>query len=281
MIKNVLLTGGTGFIGRNIKEYLKNKCNLYIPTREELNLFSEEDVKNYIKNNKIDIVIHSANPNPVKNCHDKVETMFEDSLRIFMTLYNAKDYYEYMYTIGSGAEYDKSRDIVLAKESEVFDNIPNDSYGFAKYIMNKMVYSSNKHCNLRIFACFGPTDHESKFITHVINCCLKNESITIKQNCIFDYMHVSDLARIIEYFIYNKPKYNSYNVCTSHRVELLEIAREVCRQLDSKVDIKILKEGMNREYTGDNRRLLNELQNFEFIPINKGIELQIKAMKGE
>jgi len=64
-------------------------------------------------------------------------------------------------------------------------------------------------------------------------------------------------------------------------VELLEIAREVCRQLDSKVDIKILKEGMNREYTGDNSRLLNELQNFEFIPINKGIELQIKAMKGE
>ena len=44
MIKNVLLTGGTGFIGRNIKEYLKNKCNLYIPTREELNLFSEEDL---------------------------------------------------------------------------------------------------------------------------------------------------------------------------------------------------------------------------------------------
>lgn len=38
---------------------------------------------------------------------------------------------------------------------------------------------------------------------------------------------------------------------------------------------------MNKEYTGDNSRLLNELHEFEFIPINKGIELQIEAMKGE
>lgn len=281
MIKNVLLTGGTGFIGRNVKTYISDKCNLYVPSRQELNLFSEDDVKNYIKKNNINIVIHSANPNPLKNSLDKPETMFEDSLRMFMTLYNAHDYYEYMYTIGSGAEYDKSKDIVLVKENEVFDNIPNDSYGFSKYIINKLVYDSNKHCNLRIFACFGPTDHDSKFITHVINCCKKNEPITIKQNCVFDYMHVSDLARILEHFIYNKPRYNSYNICTSHRVELLDIAKEVRRQLNAKVDINILKEGMNKEYTGDNSRLLNELHEFEFIPINKGIELQIEAMKGE
>ena len=37
-MKKVLLTGGSGFIGRNISKYLKTVCELYIPGRKELHL---------------------------------------------------------------------------------------------------------------------------------------------------------------------------------------------------------------------------------------------------
>ena len=76
-MKNVLLTGGTGFIGRNIKPILEEKVNLFAPTRNELNLKSECDVREYIKRNKINVIIHSANPNPVKNSLDEAQLFFK------------------------------------------------------------------------------------------------------------------------------------------------------------------------------------------------------------
>lgn len=278
-MKRVLLTGGTGFIGRNIQPYLNNVCELFAPRRTELNLYNEDDVRDYIQKNKIDIVIHSANPNPVKNTLDKQETMFEDSIRIFMNLYRAQDLYEMMYTLGSGAEYDKSKDIVLVTEEEETRSVPYDSYGLAKYTMNQIISKSDKQCNLRIFACYGPTDHESKYITHVIRCCLKNEDITIRQNCYFDYMQVMDLARILEYFIYHLPMYRSYNVCTGVRKSLYEIAETIRLQMKTNNSIKVMKDGLNKEYTGSNERLIRELGSYEFITLEEGIRIQIESEK--
>lgn len=280
-MKRVLLTGGSGFIGRNIAPYLQRICDLYAPRRTELNLLDEVAVKQYIIENKIDIVIHSANPNPVKNELDKQETMFEDSIRVFMNLYRAQDYYERMYTLGSGAEYDKSKEIQLISENDEERSIPSDSYGLAKFTMNQLIKSSDKQCNLKIFACYGPTDHSSKFITHCINCCIHKEDITIRQNCYFDYMHVSDLARILEYFIYNEPKYRSYNVCTATRVSLREIAETVRELMQCDNKIVLLQDGWNREYTGDNERLLNEIGVFQFTSLEDGIKIQIESQIDE
>lgn len=278
-MKNVLLTGGTGFIGRNIKPYLSERCNLFTPNRFELNLYSEDDVRKYIVDNKIDIVIHSANPNPAKNKLDNQESMFEDSIRMFMNFYQARDCFDMMYTIGSGAEYNKSKDACMVTEDDEFRSVPYDSYGLAKFTINQIVAKSDKICNLRIFGCFGPTDHESKFITHAIRCCLKKENITIRQNCYFDYLHVMDLAKIIEYFIYNMPKHTSYNVCTGVRKSLYEIAEEVKRQMGTDNKIILLKDGFNKEYTASNKRLKKELGDYEFISIEDGITAQINYEK--
>lgn len=276
-MKAVLLTGQHGFIGSNIKDYLGERCDLYVPNRKELDLLDENAVKDYIRANRIQIIIHSANPNPVKNVLDKSETMFQDSLRIFMNLYEAQEFYEKMYTLGSGAEYDKSKDLRFVKEEDIGISIPKDSYGLAKLIMNEMTKNSSKHYNLRIFACYGPGDHESKFITHAIRCCLRHEDITIRQDCYFDYMHVYDLAKIIYYFIENEPAYNDYNICTGKRILLSQIAEIVRTNMNTDNKIVILKENMNFEYTGDNARLMAEMSDFKFTDIEDGIKLQIKS----
>lgn len=278
-MKNVLLTGGTGFIGRNIKPILEKKFNLFAPNRKELNLKSEKDVREYIKRNKIHVIIHSANPNPVKNELDTANSFFEDSLRCFMNLYAARDLYEKMFFLGSGAEFNKKMDISSIAEEDCFRSIPEDSYGFAKYIMNTITHYDNKLVNLRIFACYGPTDHESKFITHCINCCLKNEDITIRQNCYFDYMHVSDLGKILVSFINNYPKENDYNVCSGTKKSLKDIAEIVRLQMNSDCKIKLLSEGMNKEYTGCNIKLLNELGGYSFMSLEDGIKIQIESQR--
>ena len=86
-MKNVLFTGGSGFIGRNVINGLKEFCYIFAPTREELNLLDCDAVKKYIIDNKIQVVINSANPNPVKNQLDKKEKDYNERIRILSSLY--------------------------------------------------------------------------------------------------------------------------------------------------------------------------------------------------
>ena len=168
-MKKVLLTGGTGFVGKNILPILRKSFEVAAPSRQELNVLDEVAVKIYLQEQHFDVVLHSANPNPVKNPADDGRVpMLEGSLRAFMNLYQQRHFYGKMLYIGSGAEYDNRQDVVLGKEEDAVRSIPQEDYGFAKYIANVLANQSNNVCNMRLFACYGPYDHESKFITHVI-----------------------------------------------------------------------------------------------------------------
>ena len=281
-MKKILLTGGTGFIGRNIKPILDKDYIVYSPGRTELDLTDSQNVKDVLIKNNFDVVIHAANPNPVKNILDAPNKMLDNSLRSFYNLYQMRQHYQKMIFFGSGAEYDKRRAICKIKENDLGRKIPGDEYGFAKLIMNELARSSENVYNCRIFGCYGPTDHESKFITHAIHCCMRGEDITIRQNCFFDYMHVYDLGRILTFFIDKVPLYHDYNVCSGLRVALEEIALEVQRQMKAKNKIVFLNEGMNKEYTGSNLRLLEEIgTNYKFISLAEGIKIQIESERQE
>lgn len=281
-MKKILFTGGTGFVGKNVLPILRENHRVIAPTRQELDLNNSQAVKNYVINGEFDLIIHSANPNPVKNCvYDNSDNMFEDCMRIFMNFYNVRDYYDRMLYLGSGAEFDKTIDMKTINEKEVHRSMPKDVYGCTKFIMNELSQHSENVYNLRLFACYGPYDHESKFITHVIRCCLEHEDITIRQNCYFDYLHVYDLAKIMLCFIEAKHlKYHDYNIASGTKFTLLEIAKMVREQMNSSSKIIILNEGWNKEYTADIGRITDEFNiNSQFLDLSKGIEAQIEFEK--
>lgn len=263
-------------MGLNILPILREKYDVYAPSRNALNLFDKMEVGFYLADNQFDVIIHCANPNPVKNSKDdKTETMFEDSLRMFMNFYDARSLYDKMIYIGSGAEYNKTMDIKTVKEEECFRSMPTDPYGLAKYIMNKLSHMSENIYNLCVLGCYGPHDHYTKFITHCINSCLKGEPVTIRQECKFDYIHVYDLAKMMEWMIDNEMKFHMYNASGGSPCLLSEIAGEVHRQMHSLMPIKILKEGLNLEYTSNGNRFFTESGVMPQISIEEGIAMQI------
>ena len=145
--------------------------------------------------------------------------------------------------------------------------------------MNIDAKNSNNIYNLRIFGCYGIGDAKGKFIRDAIDCCLTNNAITIRQNCMFDYMYVEDLGKILLELLPRQLSFHDYNVCSGKRISLEEIAKIVNKQMNNNKQIKFLKDGWNKEYTASNARLLKEINNFKFTSIDDGILKQIQWQK--
>lgn len=271
-MKKILITGSNGFIGRNIGEYLNKQYLIYAPKREELDLLDEKIVEKYFDENKIDVVIHSAVQNTLGDAEIFEGQALDRNLRMFFNLERCNDKYGKMYYFGSGAEYNKNSYIPNMKENYFDNSVPKDAYGFSKYIMSKTIVNAKNIYDLRIFGVFGKYEKwQHRFISNSICKVLNDLPITIRQNVYFDYLYIDDLCKIMIWFVENTPKYNHYNICTGNKVDLATIAKIIVEVSRKELDIIINKSGLNKEYTGNNSRLVNEIGNFEFTPIDKSI----------
>ncbi|EAK7523551.1 NAD-dependent epimerase/dehydratase family protein, partial [Campylobacter coli] len=193
---NIFITGSNGFIGKHLKEYLQQRYlhyTLYCPSSKELDLTNENAVDNFIKNRKIDIIIHLANKGEYKI---GFQNTVEYNLRIFLNLLkHANKVYKFL-SFGSGAEYGKHCNIINIKEEEC-KNYALDSYGFYKQIASRLIKNYNNAIHLRLFGVYGEyEDYRFKFISNAIVKNLLKLPIVIYQNCFFDYIYIADLVRI-------------------------------------------------------------------------------------
>ena len=84
----ILLTGGSGFIGKNIVEQLGKNIFL-VPSHNELDLLDAIAVEKYLKVHPVDVVIHAANLGGNRAEVD-VPNVLERNLRIFNLVRNAQ-----------------------------------------------------------------------------------------------------------------------------------------------------------------------------------------------
>jgi nucleoside-diphosphate-sugar epimerase len=264
----VLITGSTGFAGKYLKEYLKNNYFLFTPSHKELDLLDEDSVDRYFKKNKIDVVIHTAVIGGSRK-EEAVKSEVSLNLRMFFNILKNKNKFKKMIHCGSGAEYDKRFPIVKVKEEDFGKYIPNDEYGFEKYVCSKYIENTEKIICLRIFALFGPgEDYRYRFISNAICRNIFNMPITMRQNVYFDYIYIKDFLRIVEYFIAHNPKQKFYNIGTGKRIDLKTITDKINSIADCRSKVIIAKKGLNKEYTCNNKRLVSEIKGFKFTPFD-------------
>jgi len=269
-MKKVLLTGGTGFIGKNILEsFLNEKYDFIAPTQQELNLIDAESVDKYISEHNIDIIINCASYGIYGA---KIQDIVSNNLRMFFNIVHNLDKVEKIIHLGSGSEYGRSRPIVRIKEENFDQLIPKDDYGFYKYIDSKYIEKSDKIVCLRLFSIYGKYDANFKFVPDTIIKNLLKQDITINQNIVSDYLLVEDLMPILNYFISGDAKFKSYNVTSGESIDLITISKIINEISNYKSKVTILKDGLNNEYTGDNSRLKNEIPDLKFTDHKKGIE---------
>lgn len=270
----ILITGGNGFIARNLFEQLKSEYNILSANRQELNLLDSLKVLDYIKKNNFDVVIHAATYDAApKHSTKNPAKVLENNLKMFFNLVRCKDYFDKMIFFGSGAEYSREHWIPKMKEDYFDQHAPMDQYGFSKYVMTKYALSNNKIYNLRLFAVFGKyEDWRVRLISNICHNTVLDLPITIKQNKYYDFMYIDDLTRIVKWFINNKPQKKVYNVCSGDVVDFKTIVEKIVKISGKKLDIMIKTEGLGREYSGDNALLLDELKGFRFSSLDESIK---------
>lgn len=261
-MKTLFITGAgpRGVTGRLIKEYFQGKYNLLTPSSSELDLTNDEAVSAYFDENHIDYVIHCATFRPT-SIHDGhfVDEELESNLRMFYALVAQSSKIKKMIYFGSGAEYDKSKPIISAKEEAYGCSVPKNKYGLGKYIMNSYAIKSDNVYNFRLFGTINKYERPDKNV--ISNLCvkaIKGSPLKLRKDCKFSFVDIEDLLPLLEYALTHDLNYHDYNLTNGNEVYLSEIGLIISELTGTDYHIEFENEGYNNEYTGDNSRVISE-----------------------
>ena len=108
----ILITGGSGFVGRNIARVLDPDYDIYTPTSSQLDFTDSKEVEKYFQNKFFDVVIHCAITGGRRNEQDSAFTLHEN-LKMFFNLMNNRDRFDRFINFSSGADFDKTKPIAI------------------------------------------------------------------------------------------------------------------------------------------------------------------------
>lgn len=214
----ILVTGGSGTIGSNLKEVISDKHIWFFPTSKEMNLLDERSIELYFMKNKPDFIVHlAANVGGLyKNLHSKVE-MFRENIIMNENILNIS----YKYNIKNGIfccstcifpfqppSYPMTEDMILKGEPHP----SNASYGWAKRLLYFQIQNYNSQYGTK-YICLSPCNLYGKYDnfnlenSHVVAALihkfylasLKNEHLEIKTSLESKRQFISakDLSKII------------------------------------------------------------------------------------
>lgn len=174
---SICILGAGGFIGRNLARSFPGSVAL---TRKELNLLDAEAVTSYFSKHHFDVVIHCAVMGGSRLREDD-HSVLDQNLRMFFNVMNATRCKVYYFSSGAALRN--------------FPNPPKDPYGFSKYVIEQ--HKSRRLQILRIWGCFGPDEPPTRFLA----TAKRDGHVTVPMDQEFDFIHVDDVARVIEYLI--------------------------------------------------------------------------------
>ncbi|MBQ9983275.1 MAG: NAD-dependent epimerase/dehydratase family protein [Lachnospiraceae bacterium] len=274
--KKILITGGSGFVGRNLYEHLSKNADyeVYAPSSKELNCIDEIAVKQCLQDNNYDFVFNLAVYGDGIDRSKDGTKILQYNLQMFQNFAKYSDLYGKMIYAGSGAEYDKRFPIQKVKEEDIGKTIPVDQYGLMKYTVGQLIENSSNIYNFRLFGIFGKYEYwPIKFISNICCKALFDLPLSVRQNVYFDYLWIDDFLRIVDRFLMlDKPQYHTYNIVSGQAVDLVSLCEQVKAVAKKDLDIIVCKEGLANEYSASNDRINCELGGINYTSIENSVE---------
>lgn len=254
----ILLTGATGYIGRNFIKRLSLNSNykVYIIVRNhsakkklikinhKLKIFKVDlgklsEIEKIFKNILPDIVYHLAWDGVANFDREKQSQILNINYSINLALASSNNNVKKFIALGSQAEYGPQN----KKLSENSITIPSTLYGKVKLktyqiLLSHFKKTKTKFTWLRIFSCYGPGDHEYWFINKIILSLINKKPLKItKCEQVWDYIYIDDLINILIKTIRKNKLSHLYNIGSGYPLVLKKIVNFIKNEINSDINL--------------------------------------------
>lgn len=249
----ILVIGSNSFLAKEIKDYFYDR-NFFYVSRKDLDLENKQSVDSFFYDNYFDVVINTSTVGGKRGIIDDFNVL-NSNIVMFNNLLNNRKKFNKLFLFCSGAAFDRTLDISVLKEKEIFHRYPKDYYGLSKNIISREALQHENVYTFRIFGCFGKHELETRFITNSLNRLKNSQDILIQKDKFMDYISSTDLCKILDYYIKNDNLEKDINVIYNEKIKLSEIGRKIIDFKKSSQDVIIQEDGLDKSYTGNNSKL--------------------------
>lgn len=283
-MKKILITGGAGFIGKElIQILLKKNYQIHVLdallfdqsfirdskiTNHKIDITDKTQLIELVKNIKPKIVVHLAAIHLIPVCEKQRQsaqlTNILGTENLLQALQNIK--LEKFILASTGGVYDWKTKI--ASEKSLVN--PQDNYTTTKYVNEMQLYfwsemTANPYVIVRIFNTIGPNDPNGHLIPDILSQ-LDDKKKVNKINLgntksKRDYIDVIDVAKSISKIIEFKTskKSDTINICNQTSYSIKDIVEIISKNLDTKIIINVDKKRIRKfdrpHQTGSNNKL--------------------------
>ena len=298
-MKSILLTGSSGFIGKNLSELLrKENIDVFSPSSKDFNLTKEKDVDRLYKQRDFNCVLHlaadvggikmiKANQGRIYYNNIMMNTLLMEKARV-----NKIKKFISLNTINCYPENDG-----ILNENQIWNGFPNKetyAYGISKRmsIVQSLAYNDQydfDSINLILDNTYGPHDNFDIENSRVIPALIQKFHEAVQNNkpsvevwgtgkSIRQFLYVGDLVKIIKLFIDNDIKNCILNISNGQKVSIRDLVENIASILEFQGDIiynSSKPEGASVRLM-DNLKMKETINYSDFELINSGLKKTIK-----
>lgn len=254
----ILLTGGTGFLGKNIQRHFKNDTsyNLSAISSETYDLRSDQACRKALEYYQPDIIIHAAGSvgGIMANRKNPGKFMYDNLAMGINMLERARQYQDKYKKIkfimlGTVCAYPKYTTTPFC-ESNLWNGYPEETnapYGIAKKTLMKLGETYHEQygmdiVNLIPVNMYGPYDHFNLTTSHVIPALILKFYNAIKNseqevviwgtgNASREFLYAQDCAEAIRLAIVHNVGPEPINIGTGQEIKIINLAEEIANQM--------------------------------------------------
>ena len=250
-MNNILVTGSTGQLGSDVvKELLKRGYSTLSPNRSELNLCSEDNIRNYILNSNCEAIVHCAAYTQVDKAEDEKDLCIKINATATKHIAKCAKILDIpMIYISTDYVFDGTKD---GKYTENDETNPINIYGESKLAGEKYVQEIlDKYYIVRTSWVFNING--KNFIETMLRLSKANNQLSIVNDQIGSPTYTKDLSRLLVDML-ETSKYGLYHATNEGYCSWYEFADTIFKLANINIDIKAIN---SNEYASRATRPMN------------------------
>ena len=256
-MKNILLTGSTGFIGSEILKYLSNYNKVYITVRKKYKINSNnkninkiyfnsyKNLSYKIKKLKIDTVVHCATHYVKNHNFEDIKELSESNILFGnIILENLK-----IMKVKKFVNFSTVWENYDGKKDNCYNLYSAYKAGFGKIISFYKKENKNiKFLNLVISDTFGLRDKRKKLV-NLLKTNYKKNLVTrvISKNLYINLLNVKDIISAIKLILKKNYKSDTYILKNKNNFKIYDIIKKIEKYSQKKIKVKWLSNKIIKE----------------------------------